>query len=379
MKRVYLDYNATTPIHPLVAREMEKYIHKYFGNPSSSHWYGKKAHEGIEKARKHVSEILGCSPQEIIFTSSGTESNNYVIRGVAETYKNKGNHIITSIIEHPSVIKPCQYLEKQGFEVTYLPVDSYGMVNSDDVKKAIRPRQTILITIMHANNETGTIQPIEEISRIAKNKNILFHTDAAQSIGKIPAKVNKLGVDFLTVAGHKLYAPKGVGALYIREGIKIKPFILGAGHENGRRAGTENVIEIAGLGKACEILNKKQNSNSRKIKILRDKFYNGLKRNDIEVKLNGHPEKRLPNTLNVSLIGIENHVLLEKIPEIAVSTGSACHSNSKVPSSVLTAMGITEKESFYAIRFSFGLFTTEEDIDYALEKIKKVLKKLKNG
>ena len=375
MKRVYLDYNATTPVHPLAAKEMDKYIQTYFGNPSSSHWYGRKAYEGVERARKQVAKMLGCTPNEIVFTSGGTESNNYAIRGVAETYRRKGNHIITSIIEHPAVIKPCQYLEKQGFEVTYLPVDRHGMVNPDDVRKAIRPGKTILVTIMHANNETGTIQPIEEISHIAKRRNILFHTDAAQSIGKIPAKVNDLGVDFLSIAGHKLYAPKGVGVLYIRKGIQIQPFILGAGHENGRRAGTENVIEIAGFGKACEILNDNQISNSRKVKALRDKLYNGLIASGIEVTLNGHPDKRLPNTLNVSFAGIESSKLIEKIPDIAVSAGSACHANSKVPSSVLTAMGLTNKEAFSAIRFSFGLFTTEKDIDHTLMMIRKALKK----
>ena len=375
MKRVYLDYNATTPSHPLAAKEMEKYIHKYFGNPSSSHWYGRKAHEGVERARKQVSGLLGCTPQEIVFTSGGTESNNYAIRSVAETCEKKDSHIITSIIEHPAVIKPCQYLEKRGFKVTYLPVDSYGMVDPDDVNKAIRPGKTVLITIMHANNETGTIQPIEEIGRIAKRRDILFHTDAAQSIGKIPAKVNEMGVDFLSVAGHKLYAPKGVGVLYMRKGIKIKPFMLGAGHENGRRAGTENVIEIVGLGKACEILNKKMKENSKRTKILRDGLFNGLRENGIEFKLNGHPGKRLPNTLNISFAGIENSALLGRMPEIAVSAGSACHANSKVPSSVLTAMGVTDKEAFSAVRFSLGLFTTEQDIDYALDKIRKSFKK----
>jgi cysteine desulfurase len=370
MKRVYLDYNATTPVHPLVAKEMGKYIYKYFGNPSSGHWYGKKAYEAVEKARIQVSGILGCTPEEIIFTSGGTESNNYVIRGVAETFRNKGNHIITSVIEHPAVIKPCQYLEKHGFEITYLPVDSYGMVNPDDVKKAIKPT-TILITIMHANNETGTIQPIEEISRIAKSSGILFHTDAAQSVGKIPTWVKQLGVDFLTIAGHKLYAPKGVGTLYMRKGIQIQPFILGAGHENGKRAGTENVIEIAGLGKACELLNKHMDNNSKKIKKLRDKLYNGLIENGKKIKLNGHPELRLPNTLNISFKGIENNKLLEKIPEIAISTGSACHSNSKIASGVLTAMGLTPEDAFSSVRISIGIFTTEKEIDFTLEKIVK--------
>jgi len=282
------------------------------------------------------------------------------------------------VIEHPAVIKPCQYLEKKGYKITYLPVDRYGMVNPDDLKKAIRT-STILITIMHANNETGTIQPIKEISRIARSKKILVHTDAAQSVGKIPAKVNELGVDFFTVAGHKLYAPKGVGVLYIRRGIQIQPLILGAGHESGRRAGTENVIEIAGLGKACELSAYKMSVNSKKIQLLRNKLYNDLKMNGIKMKLNGHQEKRLPNTLNVSFVGIKNHILLEKMPEVAVSTGSACHSNSKIPSNILTAMGVTDKDAFSAVKFSLGLFTTKEEINYTVKKIIKVIKGIRNS
>ncbi|MBI4777996.1 cysteine desulfurase [Candidatus Desantisbacteria bacterium] len=372
MKRVYMDYNATTPVHPAVAEEMEKYIYEYFGNPSSGHWYGKKTREGVEKARKRIAVLLGCKPEEIVFTSGGTEANNHVIRGVAETFRNKGNHIITSVIEHPSVIKPCQYLEKKGYEITYLPVDRYGMINPDELKKAIRS-STILVTIMHANNETGTIQPIKEVSGIARSKKILVHIDAAQSIGKIPADVHELNVDFLTVAGHKLYAPKGVGALYIRRGIQIQPLILGAGHESGRRAGTENVIEIAGLGKACEILEKTRNENSERIKKLRDKLYRELLNTGIKIKLNGHPECCLLNTLNISFTGFDSHELLKKIPHIAASTGSACHSNVKEPSSVLTAMGIKPEDAFGAVRFSLGIWTTKEEIDFAVKKLERAL------
>lgn len=372
MKRIYLDYNATTPVHPQVATLMEKYTKTHFGNPSSSHWFGIKAKEGVEKARKQVASLLGSLPEEIVFTSGGTESNNFAIRCAAETFRHKGNHIITTRIEHPAVIKPCRYLEQHGFEVTYLPVDEYGRVNPLEVKKAIKP-STILITIMHANNEVGTIQPIAKISEIAKKKNILVHTDAAQSVGKIPAKVKNLGVDFLSIAGHKLYAPKGVGALYIRKGITIHPFMLGAGHESGRRAGTENVIEITGLGKACEILEKKMEYNSKRIKELRDKLYNGLINAGIKVKLNGHLKHRLPNTLNVSFIGADSHKLLSKIPGIAVSTGSACHADSKEPSGILTAMGIRADVAFGAVRFSLGLWTTGKEIDFVVKKIKEVL------
>lgn len=372
MKRIYLDYNATTPIHPLSINEMEKYIKKYFGNPSSSHFFGQKAKEGVEKSRQKVASLLGCHEDEIIFTSGGTESNNYVILGVARSYGKKGNHIITSRIEHPAVINPCRYLEKNGFEVTYLSVDEFGLVNPRDVEKAIKPT-TVLMTIMHANNEVGTVQPLAEISKFAKEKNILFHTDAAQSVGKIPTKVNELGVDLLTVAGHKLYAPKGVGALFIKRGIKIEPLMFGAGHERGLRPGTENVVGIAGLGKSCEILEKTMNRNSKRIKKLRDKLYCELLDAGIKIKLNGHPERRLPNTLNVSFTGFDSHELLKKIPHIAASTGSACHSNLKEPSGVLTAMGITPEDAFGAVRFSLGLWTTEDEIDFVVKKIKEVL------
>ena len=376
MKNIYLDYNATTPIHPLVAKEMEKYIYEYFGNPSSTHWAGKKAHDGVENARKQVASFLGCLPEEIVFTSGGTESNNYAIRGAAELLKHKGKHIITTQIEHPAVIKPCQYLEKKGFEVTYLPVDNYGRVNPDDVKKAVKP-STILITIMHANNEVGTIQPIKEISKIAKKHKILFHTDAAQSVGKIPTKVEKLGVDLLTIAGHKLYAPKGIGVLYIREGVGLQPLILGAGHESGRRAGTENVIQIAGLGKACELMEKGMGKYSKKIRGLRDKFYLGIKKLKVETMFNGDPENGLPNTLNISFKGVNSNELLEKIPSLAASTGSACHANSAEPSQVLMAMGKAKEDAFGAVRFSLGLLTTQAEIDIAVDQIKKVITKIK--
>lgn len=374
MKAIYLDYNATTPVHPLAAEAMDTYIRKHFGNPSSNHFFGRNAKEGVEIARKQIASLLGCLPEEIVFTSGGTESNNFAIRGTAETFKSKGNHIITTKIEHPAVIQPCKYLEKKGFEITYLPVDKYGMLNLPDIKKAIKPA-TFLITVMHANNETGTIQPIAEISKLARENNILFHTDAAQSVGKIQTKVNDLGVDFLSIAGHKLYAPKGVGALYIRKGIDIQPFMLGAGHEMGRRAGTENVIEIAGLGKACEIAEREMENESERIKKLRDKFYDDLRNAGIKLKLNGHPELRLPNTLNISFIGIDSHELLDNTKEIAASTSSACHADSKTPSGVLTAMGVTDRDAFSAVRFSLGRMTTKEEIDFTTAKIKNFLRK----
>lgn len=368
MKRIYLDYNATTPVHPQVYKEMVPYLKEFFGNPSSNHWFGKQARKAVEKARQRVANLLDCLPEEIIFTSGGTESNNYAILGTARTFKGKGNHIITSKIEHPAVINPCKYLEKNGFEVTYLPVDKYGLVNPADVEKATK-YSTILITIMHANNEVGTIQPIAEISKLAKKKGILVHTDAAQSVGKIPAKVNELGVDFLTVAGHKLYAPKGVGALFIRKGIKIEPLMFGAGHERSLRPGTENVIEIVGLGKSCEILTETMQKNSKRIEKLRDRLQNGLLNAGIKINLNGHPEFRLPNTLNISFIGIDSNELLKKIPSIAASTGSACHADSKEPSAVLAAMGVKPEGAFGAVRFSLGMWTTEDEIDYVIKSL----------
>lgn len=275
MKTIYLDYNATTPIDPEVLAEMLPYLKKHFGNPSSSHVFGKAAKEGVEKAREKVAKLLGCSPTEIVFTSGGSEANNMALKGVAEALARKGNHIITSQIEHPAIINPCHYLERKGFRVTYLPVDQHAMVDPDDVKKAITSK-TILITIMHANNEVGTIQPIAEIGEIARKHGILFHTDAAQTVGKIETSVKKLKVDLLSIAGHKFYAPKGVGALYVRKGLKLEPLIHGAGHESGRRAGTENVASIVGLGKAAEIARRDLKEYGEKVFNLREKLYWGI-------------------------------------------------------------------------------------------------------
>ena len=286
-QRIYLDFNASTPIAPEVAEAMKPFLSQHFGNPSSHHWAGDPAKEAVEHARRQVADLLQCPPNEIVFTSGGSESNNHAIKGVFFALREKGNHIITTQIEHPAVINPCRFLEKLGAEVTYVGVDQYGRVDPEDIEKAIT-RKTILITVMHANNEVGTIQPIEEISKIAKKHGILFHTDAAQSVGKIDTKVDDLGVDLLSVAGHKLYAPKGVGALYIREGTPIEPLIHGAGHESGRRAGTENVLLIVGLGKACEIA--KRYLGDDRIRDLRDRFWKLLQDNFGEaVVLNGHP------------------------------------------------------------------------------------------
>ncbi|MDF2892575.1 MAG: cysteine desulfurase NifS [Clostridia bacterium] len=367
---IYLDYNATTPIDKEVADAMIPYLYGNYGNPSSTHELGVTAKGAVENARKQVAAILNCSPEEIIFTSGGSESNNTVIKGVAFTYKNKGNHIITSQTEHPAIINPCKYLEKLGYEVSYLPVDEYGIVNPSDVEKLITDK-TILVTIMHSNNETGTLQPIEEISQICKKHNVLFHTDASQSIGKVPIDVKSLGVDFLTVAGHKLYAPKGIGALYIRDGINIEPLIHGAGHEGGKRAGTENIILDVALGKACELAMDALKDN--KTKQLTEYFYGKLKENlGDKIHLNGHPEKRLPNTLNVSFIGHNGHEVLNSLHEIAASTGSACHSGLTTISPVLRAMGVSNEVGRGAVRFSLGRYTTKEEVDIVIEKLKNI-------
>ena len=368
MKRIYFDYNASTPLAPEVAEAMKPYLTDYYGNPSSKHWAGIPASKAVEQARVRVADLLGCSPAEIVFTSGGTESNNHAVKGVFFSHREKGNHIITTGIEHPAIIRPCLFLEKLGAEVTFLPVDGYGMVDPDDVRRAITGN-TILVTVMHANNEVGTIQPIEEISKIAREHGILFHTDAAQSVGKISTKVNELGVDLLSLAGHKVYAPKGVGALYIRDGTRIEPFVHGAGHESGRRAGTENVILDAGLGKACELAQSW--TGMAAVKELRDFFWEELRCIYGErIVLNGSPDNRLPNTLNVSFVGIAGAEVLAKLDGVAASTGSACHEGSVELSPVLRAMGISNEVGMGAVRFSLGRATTRQEIEYVLNQLK---------
>jgi len=366
--QIYLDYNASTPIAPEVIKAMKPFLSHHFGNPSSQHWAGIPAKEAVEHARQQVAGLLQCHPGEIVFTSGGSESNNHAIKGVFFALKEKGNHIITTQIEHPAVVNPCRFLEKLGAEVTFVPVDRYGKVDPQDIQKAITSK-TILISVMHANNEVGTIQPIEEISKIAKKNGIIFHTDAAQSVGKIFTQVDELGVDLLSVAGHKLYAPKGIGALYIRKGIPIEPLIHGAGHELGRRAGTENVLLIVGLGKACEIA--KRYLQNDKIRDLRDRFWEMLQKNfGSGVVLNGHPTDRLPNTLNVSFIGKMGAEILSKLNGVAASTGAACHSGSVELSPVLNAMGISPEVGMGAIRFSLGRITTIQELETVVKLLK---------
>ena len=374
-KPIYLDYNGTTPHDPEVIEAMRPFLETEFGNPSSSHWYGIKPKKAVETARRQVAGVLNCRPTEVIFTSGGTESNNHAIFGVMRQLREKGNHIITSGFEHPAVHEVCRCLESDGFETTYLPVSEDGLVDPADVKKAVRPT-TILVTIMHANNEVGTVQPIAEICRIARQQGIVVHTDAAQSVGKIPTDVEQLGVDLLSVAGHKIYAPKGIGALYVRPPLVPEKFCYGAAQEMGRRAGTENVLEIAGLGKACEIAQRDLEKNMAHMKTLRDRLHNGLMSRNLDIRLNGHPEHRLPNTLSISFKGQEANRILEDIGlEVAASAGAACHSDSVQISHVLEVMDVPIEWAKGTVRFSVGRMTTEEDIDKTINVVAEALSK----
>jgi len=376
-KPIYLDYNATTPIDHEVAAEMLPYLQTYFGNPSSSYSIGRSNKEAIEKAREQVANLINAETEEIYFTSCATESNNLAIRGIAMANQQKGKHIITSTIEHPAVTEVCKYLSFLGWDITYLPVDNYGTVSPKDVEKAIR-KDTVLITIMHANNETGAIQPIQEIAAIARQNNIVFHTDASQSVGKIEADVNKLGVDLLTIAGHKLYAPKGIGALYIRKGTQIENLMHGAGQEKGIRPGTENVIHIVGLGKACEVALRDFKQNQHNMRASRDRLLDGfVSRLGNQVHINANLEKCLPNTLSVAFENISAHALASFIGnEVLISTGSACHSGETTISSVLQAMKLDFRTAAATVRISTGKHMTGEEIDFAIEVITNAVKKL---
>jgi cysteine desulfurase len=358
---IYLDYNASTPVDPVVAEVMRELLDSAWGNPSSAHWAGAPAREVVEEARHQVAGLLGCSPGEIIFTSGGSEANNLAIKGVLQ--RRAGAHIITTQVEHPAIVEPCRYLERQGAKITWLGVDAAGRVNPDELRGAIRA-DTALISIMHANSEVGSIQPIAECARIARENGILMHTDAAQTVGKIATSVADLGVDLLSIAGHKLYAPKGIGALYLRDGVGLEPLIHGAGHENGRRAGTESSMLTAALGTACELSGDL--SVMARVVAFRDRFWSRLRAGlGGRVVRNGHPEQSLPNTLHVSFMGYIGGEILAAIPEIAASTGSACHTGSVEMSPVLKAMGMSVERGAGAIRFSLGRFTTGVEIDKA--------------
>lgn len=376
MRPVYLDYNATTPIDPRVAEAMLPYMHTHFGNPSSSHIFGSEAKRAVEAARKKVADMLNCSVDEIIFTSGGSESNNFAIRGAAFANRKKGNHIITSSIEHPAVTEVCNFLEHNGFKITYLPVDKYGLVDPQSVIDATIP-QTILITIMHANNEVGTIQPISEIGKIAKERGIIFHSDCAQSVGKIPVHADKMNVDLLSIAGHKFYAPKGIGALYIKSGIKLEKLIYGANHEMNLRAGTENVLEIVGIGEAAKIVSENLQIYSGHLKKMRDHLENRLRNNFPDLHVNGHPAQRLPNTLSISFTGLEANTIISELSNVAVSAGAACHSDNIDISPTLKSIGIPLEDAMGTIRISTGRDTTIEEINFAVKEISSVVEKLK--
>ena len=373
--KIYLDNAATTPVDREVIEEMLPYFTQKYGNASSLHSFGREARDAIEGSRERVAELIGAKSEEIIFTAGGTESDNIAIKGIAFR-KGKG-HIITSQIEHPAVMATCQHLERKGFDVTYLPVDRYGMVNPEDVENAIRD-DTILLTIMHANNEIGTIEPIEQIARIAKERGIPFHTDAVQSVGKIPVDVSKLDVDMLSISSHKIYGPKGVGALFIKEGLSLEPVMHGGGHEKGLRPSTENVPGIVGLGKACELAESRMEEDMKNMIRLRNKLIEGVLEIE-ESYLNGHPEKRLPNNAHFRFEAVEGESLLLSLDDkgIAGSTGSACSSKKLKPSHVLLAIGLNEVQAHGSLRLTLGRENTEEEIDYVIETLPEIVEKLR--
>jgi cysteine desulfurase len=370
-RQIYLDYNASTPIDPAVAAAMRPHLSDGYGNPSSGHWAAKPAAVALERAREHVAAMLGRSSDEVVFTSGGSEANNLALKGVFFANRDKGDHIITTRIEHPAILAPCRFLERLGARVTYLSVDSKGRVDRDGLRTAITPR-TILVSIMHANNEVGTIQPIEDCARMARERGILFHTDAAQTVGKIPTNADELGVDLLSIAGHKAYAPKGIGALWVRRGVRLEPLVHGADHESGRRAGTESALLAVALGKACELA--RDLTPMQRVRALRDRFWQELQRRfRALVVLNGDPEHRLPNTLNVAFVGRVGAEILAGLDGVAASTGSACHSGRVELSPVLQAMGVTPAVGMGAIRFSLGRGTTAAEIETVVERLASVL------
>ncbi|MFN2251525.1 MAG: cysteine desulfurase family protein [Anaerolineae bacterium] len=377
MRPIYLDYNATTPVDSAVAAAMQPYIVEHFGNPSSSHSYGLAAKRAVEEARTQVAEMLGCNRECVVFTSGGSESNNHALKGVASARRSQGKHIITSAIEHPAVTEVCRHLTDGGFDVTYVPVDEHGLVDPADVADSVRP-DTILISVMHANNEVGTVEPIAEICAIARRHGIIVHSDCAQSVGKLPVHVDELGVDLLSIAGHKAYAPKGVGALYVREGVGLDKLIHGADHERGRRAGTENVSQIVGLGRACALVTEGLARHTAHLSAMRDRLELGLSRRVADIVVNGHPQRRLPNTSSISFGGLLAAELLAAVPGVAASAGAACHSDGTAVSSVLDAMGSTPERALGTVRFSVGRPTTQGEIDAAVEMVAQAVADLRS-
>jgi cysteine desulfurase len=379
MGKIYFDHSATTPVHPDVAEEMFRCVAGIFGNPSSIHSFGREAKKAVDAARSRVAESIGAKREEIVFTSGGTESDHLAIKGAAYANRKKGNHIITTAVEHHAVLNTCKALEKEGFELTVLPVDGYGMVNPGDLAGAIKDN-TILITVMHANNEVGTIQPISEIGEIAREKGILFHTDAVQSIGKIPVDVNDLKVDLLSISGHKIYAPKGIGALYIKQGITWRPFNFGGGQERERRPGTENVPGIVALGKAVELASGNLAEESARLTVLRDKLIKGITERIDHVKLAGHPSLRLPNNVNFVFEYIDGGTMLLNLDMhgVAASSGSACSTGSVNPSHVLLAMGIPRTMAHGSLRLTLGMVNKEKDVDEFIDIMPGIIEKLRS-
>lgn len=379
MKRIYLDYNATTPVRPEVLDALLPYYREQFGNPSSVHWAGRQVAGAVEKAREQVAALLNCAPAEVVFVACGTEADNMALKGTVDALREKGNHIITTAVEHPAVLETCKYLEKTGCQVTYLPVDSDGQLDLAELERAITP-QTVLISVMWANNETGNIYPIEAIGAIARARGIRFHSDAVQAIGKLDVDVQKANLDLLALSGHKLGAPKGVGVLYVRRGTRLTPFMHGGHQERNRRAGTHNVAGIVGLGKACELALAERATAWARVQLLRDRLEQGIFALIPQVKLNGHPHERLPNTLNVSFAWIEGESLLLNLDMkgIAASSGSACTSGSLEPSHVLGAMCVEVTLAHSSTRFSLGPDTTAEDIDYVLEVLPPIVQRLRD-
>jgi len=378
MKRIYLDHAATTPTRPEVVEAMLPYFTDAFGNPSSIYSYGQEARGAVEEARTEVAELIGARSEEIIFTSGGTEADNFALKGVAFANEGKGNHIITTSIEHHAVLEVCKFLEKRGFRVTYLPVDEYGLVVPQDVKKAITDK-TILISVMHANNEVGTIEPVEEIGKIAREAGVYFHTDAVQTMGHIPVNVDELKVDLLAISGHKFYGPKGVGAMYVRKGTKLISLMHGGEQEKRRRAGTENVPAIVGLGKAVELAGQDMGKEAERLAYLRDKLIKGLGDKIDHIRLNGHPARRLPNNVNVSIDFVEGESMLLNLDleGICASTGSACSSASLEPSHVLLALGVLPEQAHGSLRFTLGRENSEEDVERVLEVLPGIVAKLR--
>jgi len=378
VRRIYMDHNATTPVHPEVLNAILPYYKEFYGNASSVHAFGREARVAMEEAREKIAEFIGAQPREIVFTSGGTEADNFAIEGAAFENAKKGTHIITCAIEHHAVLNTCKHLEEHGFQVSYLGVDRYGVVNPDDVREAIR-NDTILITIMYANNEIGTIEPMQEIGKIAKEKGIIFHTDAIQAVGKIPVKVDESGIDLMSMSAHKIYGPKGVGALYVRRGTRIEPLIRGGHHERNRRAGTENVPGIVGFGKAIEIAAADMEEEGNRLWNLTEKLRTGLQNQLEYVYANSHPTQRLPGTMNLSFDFLEGEsiVLNLDMKGVAVSTGSACTSGSLEPSHVLMALGLPPATAQGSIRFSLGRANTEADVDYVLEELPPIIRRLR--